>query len=51
MINQTVLSNSMYEEMVAVNVSFGDYFTPFAVLVSYYEAIDSAKVIRPKNDL
>lgn len=36
MINQELLEYAMFEEMVAVNMDFKDYFTPFAVMVSRY---------------
>lgn len=42
----------MFEEMVAVNVGFGDWWTPFVVLVSYYEAMGvDKKEGRPRNDM
>jgi hypothetical protein len=44
MLNQIMLHHKMYEELVAVNLSFKDYFTPFVVMVSHYEAIHSDKL-------
>lgn len=42
----------MYEEMVEINIVFGDCFTPFVVLVSRYERVDvSNGVIAQKNDM
>jgi hypothetical protein len=51
-INGLLLENSMYEEMVEVNIMFGDCFTPFVVLVSRYERIElSNSVVVQKNDM
>lgn len=42
----------MYEEMVEINIVFGDCFTPFVVLVSRYERIGMANcAIGQKNDM
>jgi hypothetical protein len=52
MLNKILLHDKMYEELVAVNLIFKDYFTPFVVMVSHYEAIHSDKLKnKEKNDI
>lgn len=54
MINQIILQHRMFEEMVAINMEFKDYYTPFAVMVSHYETIlneESGRNKKQKNDL